>query len=83
MRTLWLVALLVLAPMAAIAVGTNTSPQVLVAQQIALRDELPRSPQGLTSRQVSIMRKAQDEFFRLVDGKTTLDQLGIDDKVRV
>ena len=83
MRTVWLVALLVLAPMAAIAVGTNTSLQVLVAQQIALRDELARGPQGLTPRQVSIMRKAQDEFFRLVDGKTTLDQLAIDDKVRV
>ena len=29
------------------------------------------------------MRKAQAEFFRLVEGKTTLDQLAIDDKVQL
>ena len=83
MRTVLLMALLVLAPMVATAEDENASLQMMVEQQIALREELARGPQDLTPRQVGIMRKAQDEFFRLVEGKTTLDQLAIDDKVRV
>lgn len=83
MRTVLLVALLLWAPIGAMAEETNASLQAMVEQQVALRDELARGPQDLTPRQVGIMRKAQDEFFRLVEGKTTLDQLAIDDKVRV
>lgn len=83
MRTLLMAALLFLAPIGAIAEEQNTSLQVLVEQQIALREELARGPQDLTPRQVSIMRKAQDEFFRLVEDKTTMDQLAIHEKVQV
>lgn len=83
MRTVLLVALLLLAPLGVMAEEQNASLQMMVEQQIALRDELARGPQDLTPRQVGIMRKAQAEFFRLVEGKTTLDQLAIDDKVRV
>lgn len=83
MRALLLVALLLLAPIGAIAEEQNTSLQVLVEQQIALREELARGPQDLTPRQVGIMRKAQDEFFRLVEDKTTMDQLAIHEKVQV
>jgi len=83
MRTVLLIALLVLAPMVATAEDENASLQMMVEQQIALREELARGPQDLTPRQVGIMRKAQDEFFRLVEGKTTMDQLAIGDKVRV
>ena len=83
MRTVWLMALLLLAPLGAMAEEQNASLQMMVEQQIALRDELARGPQDLTPRQVGIMRKAQAEFFRLVEGKTTLDQLAIDDKVQL
>ncbi len=76
-------ALLLLAPMAAGAGDEPSSLQVLVKQQTALRAELQRGPKDLTPRQVGIMRKAQDEFFRIVEGKTSLDQLPIDEKVRV
>lgn len=83
MRTVLWMALLVLASGGAEAEQTHTSLQAMLEQQTSLRDELARGPQDLTPRQVGIMRKAQAEFFRLVDGKTTLDQLAIDDKVRV
>ena len=83
MRTVLLVALLLLAPLGVMAEEQNASLQMMVEQQIALRDELARGPQDLTPRQVGIMRKAQAEFFRLVEGKTTLDQLAIDDKVQL
>lgn len=83
MRTVWLMALLLLAPLGAMAEEQNASLQMMVEQQIVLRDELARGPQDLTPRQVGIMRKAQAEFFRLVEGKTTLDQLAIDDKVQL
>lgn len=83
MRALLLVALLVLAPMASAAEEQSTSLQAMVEQQTALRDELAQGPQDLTPRQVGIMRKAQAEFFRLVEGKTTMDQLAIHEKVQV
>ncbi|MGH8077537.1 MAG: hypothetical protein ACREPE_09470 [Lysobacter sp.] len=83
MRTVLLAALLLLAPMGAMAAEEANSLQVLVDQQTALRAELTRGPKDLTPRQVGIVRKAQDEFFRLVEGKTSLDQLAIDEKVRV
>ena len=83
MRTLLMVALLVLAPMASAAETQSASLQTIVEQQVALREELSRGPQDLTPRQVGIMRKAQGEFFRIVDGKTTMDQLAIDEKVQL
>ena len=83
MRGLMLVALLVLAPMASAADQESTSLQMMVEQQVALRAELAHGPQDLTPRQVGIMRKAQDEFFRIVEGKTTMDQLAIDEKVQL
>jgi len=69
--------------MGATAEDRDTSLQMLVEQQVALRNELAHGPQDLTPRQVGIMRKAQDEFFRVVEGKTSMDQLAIHEKVRV
>lgn len=83
MRALLMVALLVLAPMATAADQESASLQMMVDQQVALRAELARGPQDLTPRQVAIMRKAQDEFFRIVEGKTAMDQLAIDEKVQL
>jgi len=83
MKTVLWVALLLVVPMGAIAEEQNTSLQMMVEQQVALRDELAKGPKDLTPRQVGIMRKAQDEFFRLVEGKTTMDQLPIHEKVKV
>lgn len=83
MRASLLVALLVLAPMASSAEERGTSLKAILEQQTALRDDLASDPQGLTPRQLGVIRKAQAEFFRLVEGKTAMDQLAIDDKVRI
>ena len=83
MRTLVLVALLSCLPLVALAAEENASLAAIMEQQVALRDDLARGPVDMTPRQVSAVRKAQAEFFRLVEGKTTMDQLSIDDKIRV
>lgn len=83
MRTMLLVTLLSLLPTSAISEERNISLESMVAQQIALRDALARGPVDLTPRQVAVVRKSQAEFFRVVEGKTTMDQLAIDEKVRV
>ncbi len=83
MKTVLWGALLLLAPMGAIAEEQNIPLATMVEQQVALRNELAHGPQDLTPRQVGIIRKAQDEFFRLVEGKTAMDQLAIHDKVQL
>lgn len=83
MRTLVLVALLSCFPLVAVAQEETASLAAIVEQQVALRDDLARGPVDLTPRQISAVRKAQAEFFRLVEGKTTMEQLNIDDKIRV
>lgn len=80
---LLLVAFLLVAPISATAEEQDIPLQLMVEQQTALRAELARGPLDLTPRQIAIMRKAQDEFFRLVEGKTTMDQLAIDEKVQL
>ena len=83
MRTFVLVMLLSWLPMVAVAQQQGDPLASMLEQQSALRDDLARDPVDLTPRQVAAVRKAQAEFFRLVEGKTTLDQLSIDDKIRV
>ena len=83
MRTLLMVAVLVFSPLVSAAEPKSASLPEMVEQQVALRDELARGPQDLTPRQVGVIRKAQDEFFRLVNGKTSMDQLAIHEKVRL
>jgi hypothetical protein len=81
-----MVALLLLAPLVSAAEPKepkSSSLPEMVEQQVALREELAGDPQDLTPRQVGIMRKAQAEFFRLVDGKTSMDQLAIHEKVEL
>jgi len=83
MRALLLMAILLLAPIGALAEETGSSLQAIVEQQKTLRADLERGMPGITPRQARVIRKAQDEFFAVVEGKATLDQLGIEDKVRI
>lgn len=83
MRTLVLMALLVLAPVVASAQEEGASLQMMIEQQQALRDDLATGVQGITPRQTRVIRKAQDEFFRIVAGRATLDELSIEDKIRI
>ena len=60
-----------------------TSLQMLVEQQEALRAQLTDGIEGVTPRQVRLIDKAQGEFFAIVKGKQSLDELGIEDKIRI
>lgn len=60
------------------------SLQVLVQQQQALKADIEDGGiAGLTPRQNTIVRKAQIEFFAVTEGKSELDQLSIDEKIRL
>lgn len=87
MKTLLLSVILSAASWAACAadrpLSDDTSLPQLVEQQRALKAQLDAGTSGLTPRQVKQVRKAQDEFFSIADGKDTLDQLSIDEKIRI
>ncbi|MDR0184605.1 hypothetical protein [Lysobacter arvi] len=74
------------APLAAFA-QDDAAPQKLdriLAQQQELKRDLDAGrPEGMTTRQVNAIRKAQTEVFAVTDGKTSLDQLSMDEKVRL
>jgi hypothetical protein len=55
----------------------------IIEQQEQLRTDLADGLDGLTPRQIRIVTEAQAEFFALTAGKQALDQLSIDEKVRV
>lgn len=81
MRALFLLMLLALVPTAAIA--DDDTLRIILEQQQQLRQDVDQGVEGLTPRQARIIRKAQDEFFAITQGKTSLDQLTIGDKIRV
>ena len=68
---------------AATAQPDATSLQVLVEQQEALRAQLTDGIDGVTPRKARLINKAQGEFFAIVKGKQSLDELGIEEKIRV
>ena len=81
---LLLVLLSAMATGAATAQPDATSLQVLVEQQEALRAELSDGVvEGITPRKARLINKAQGEFFAIVKGKQSLDELGIEEKIRV
>ena len=82
----WLV--LVLLPAAAQTVEPDTASEdkltTIVEQQRALQAALDHGGnERITTRQPNVIRKAQTEVFAITDGKTRLDELDIDDKVRL
>lgn len=68
----------------ATAQAGGTSLQMLVEQQEALRAQLSDGGiDGITPRQARLIDKSQGEFFAIVKGKQSLDELGIEEKIRV
>lgn len=57
--------------------------QLIVEQQTELQRQLEAGIEGLLPRQVSAIRRAQAEVFAIVQGKADLDDLSIDEKVRL
>ena len=88
MKTMIYVAVLMAASMTAWAAETPAEEgealQVLVQQQQALKTDLEDGGiEGLTPRQNTVVRKAQAEFFAVTEGKAKLDDLSIDEKIRL
>lgn len=62
---------------------TATLEQIIQQQQ-ALRAQLDSGDVAdLTPRRVRIIRKTQDQVFRLAEGKTRLDQLNVEERVQL
>jgi vancomycin resistance protein YoaR len=60
------------------------SLQVLVQQQTAIKADMEDGGiQGLSPRQNGLLRKQQVEFFAIAEGKSRLDDLSIDEKIRM
>lgn len=82
----WALAAMLALPFAAPAQDAP-APQKLdqiVTQQQALKRDLDAGKtDGMTTRQVNVIRKAQTEVFAVTEGKTSFDQLSMDDKVRL
>src|SRR5687768_5047724 len=69
---------------AAIAADPVELLEKIRVQQTALAADLDAGKTAaLTPRQVGSIRRAQKEVFALTEGKSTMDDLSIDEKVRL
>ena len=87
---LWtcVLALALAAPFTATAQDDPAPPpqkleKILDQQQALKRDLDAGKAEGLSTRQVNVIRKAQVDVFAVTEGKTSLDQLSMDEKVRL
>lgn len=67
------------------AYAGNQAPLTdILEQQRELETQIAAGElQGLTPRQINIIRRAQKEVFASTEGKATLDELDIDQKIRL
>lgn len=82
MKIPMLAVLLLISPTTAIAQGQDPLPRIMKQQQ-QLRLDIDAGMEGLTPRQARIIRKAQEEFFAATEGVQSIEQLSIQDKVRM
>ncbi|MBF6023059.1 hypothetical protein [Lysobacter niastensis] len=79
---LWL--LLPLAALAGEPVTAESGLQLILKQQNELKADIDAGrTDGLTTRQVNQIRKAQVEVFAVTEGKTGLGQLTVEEQVRL
>lgn len=77
-------AILVLAMPLAMAEDNRDSLEIMLEQQHELQADLDDGGiDGLTARQNSAIRKAQKEVFAIADGKARLEELSMDEKIRL
>lgn len=63
---------------------SQDSLQILLDQQRDLQADLDDGGiEGLTARQNNAVRKAQKEVFAVTEGKSRLDELSMDEKIRL
>jgi hypothetical protein len=64
--------------------NSQDSLQILLDQQRELQaDADDGGIEGLTTRQNNAIRKAQKEVFEVTEGKARLDELSVDEKIRL
>jgi hypothetical protein len=69
---------------ASLSAGASESLKTILAQQQQLRTTLESDrTTGLTPRQLKVVRNAQADVFALTKGKSTLEEMNIEDKVRL
>lgn len=88
LKTFMLMAALALGPAAsaqdAPVASEEDGLQMIMKQQMELKADLDDGGiEGLTPRQVKAVRKAQDEVFAVAEGKARMDDLSIDEKIRL
>ncbi|HEY0659756.1 MAG TPA: hypothetical protein VGD21_00310 [Lysobacter sp.] len=84
MKCLLVCAFLVLTASPAIANEGQDSLEVVLQQQRELQADLDDGGvEGLTTRQNNAIRKAQKEVFEVTEGKTKLDELSVEEKIRL
>lgn len=77
-------AFLVLTASPVIADDDQDTLENVLAQQRDLQADLDDGGiEGLTTRQNNAIRKAQKEVFAVTEGKTRLDELSVDEKIRL
>lgn len=60
------------------------SLQIILQQQQQLKSDLEDGGiEGLTPRQNTLVRKAQTDVFAVTDGKSRMDELSMDEKIRL
>ena len=57
---------------------------VILDQQVQLQQRIEAGDtEGMTPRQVNVIRKAQKDVFAATEGKTTIDNLSVEEKIRL
>ncbi len=79
----WFVILLLTASSLSTAAEQPETLASVLDQQRALQADLAADEVGFTPRERGVIRKAQGEIFKLTEGKTSLDQLNIEERVRL
>ncbi|WP_345294102.1 hypothetical protein [Luteimonas vadosa] len=73
-----------LAPVSSLGSEQSDKLAAILEQQRQIQTGLAAGETyGLTPRQLGVVRKAQAEVFRLVEGKISMDELDIEQKVRL
>lgn len=79
-------ALVIALSVATLALANEGSDKLsrIVEQQRALRGDLDSGKaEGMTARQVRVIRASQDEVFSLAQGKSSLDELNIEERTQL
>lgn len=82
-KAVGLALVLMAASLTAGAVEQGDKLAVILEQQQALKASIDAGSSGLTPRQIRLIRKAQSEVFAIAGANATMDQLNIQEQIRL